>query len=98
MVWTEYGAHIIMYTRDVGDFIFTGSKGAEAVMIEELSRVEYPDKLFTTLTSYGKRTLFDTLIDAYFTRSVNNYRSGILKDYKSEHEITIYDNELKNFF
>lgn len=98
MVWTEYGAHIIMYTRDVGDFIFTGSKDAEAVMIEELSRAEYPDKLFTTLTSYGKRTLFDTLIDAYFTRSVNNYRSGILKDYKSEHEITIYDNELKNFF
>jgi len=97
LVWSEYGAHIIMYTRDVGEFIYTGAAGMESSVIELLKK-DYGNTLFATLTSYGKRTLFDTLVDAYFARSYTNYRSYVLNDYKSEHQITVITSEFKNFF
>ena len=97
LVWTDYGAHIIMYTRDVADFIFTGVAGMENDSIE-LLRSNYGDTLFATLTSYGNRTCFDTLVDSYFNRNYSNYRTGILNDYKHNHQITIVSSELKNFF
>lgn len=87
LVWTEYGAHIIMYTRDVSDFIFTASAGTEK---------DYNDKLFATLTSYGKRTLFSTLIDNY-NRDYSKYREKKLNEYKQEHTVTIIDSEFKDF-
>ncbi len=96
LVWTEYGAHIIMYTRDVSEFIFTGVKGMENQSVEMLKN-NYADTLFATLTSYGQRTMFDTLVDAYFSRSYTNYRNYLLNDYKSEHQVTIIDSEFKNF-
>lgn len=96
LVWTEYGAHIIMYTRDLADFIYTGASGMEGSVIEVL-KGNYADTLFAPLTSYGNRTCFDTLVDSYFTRSYSNYRSFILNDYKNEHQITIINSEFKNF-
>ena len=96
LVWSEYGAHIIMYTRDVSEFVFTGVNGLESSSIE-LLKTDYANTLFATLTSYGKRTLFDTLVDTYFNRSYTNYRGYLLKDYKNEHQITIVSSELKNF-
>lgn len=74
LVWTEYGAHIIMYTRDVSEFIYTGVKGMESQSVEMLKN-NYADTLFATLTAYGQRTMFDTLVDAYFSRSYTNYRN-----------------------
>ena len=96
LVWTEFGAHIIMYTRDVSEFIYTGAAGMESSSISLLEQ-NYGDTLFATLTSYGTRTLFHTLVDAYFKRENNNYRSNILKDYKNEHQITVVTSEFKNF-
>lgn len=89
LVWSEYGAHIIMYTRDISEFIYTG-------IAESLSS-NYADTLFASLTSYGKRTKFDTLVDSYFTRDYSNYRTLKLKEYKNEHKITIVDSEFKKF-
>ena len=51
LVWTDYGAHIIMYTRDVADFIYTGAAGLDATA--KLFELNYADSLFSTLTSYG---------------------------------------------
>lgn len=98
LVWTEYGAHIIMYTRDVSDFIFTGVPGQnkEEESINLLQQY-YEQKLFAPLTSYGKRTLFDTLVDTCCTRNVSTKRANMLKDYKHEHEITMIKSEFKNF-
>ncbi|MCQ2382252.1 MAG: hypothetical protein MJ060_00185 [Clostridia bacterium] len=96
LVWTEYGAHIIMYTRDVADFIFTGVKGLEDTSINLLKN-NYADTLFATLTSYGQRTMFDTLVDTYFTRSYANYRNYLLNDYRNEHQITVVNSEFKDF-
>jgi len=96
LVWTEYGAHIIMYTRDVSDFIYTGVKGLEKESIE-LLKMNYDDTLFATLTSYGQRTLFNTIIVSYFTRNVSKHQTNILNDYRHEHQITIVNSEFKNF-
>ena len=96
LVWTEYGAHIIMYTRDVSDFIYTGVAGMEDSSIE-LLKTNYADTLFASLTAYGTRTLFDTLVDAYFTRNYSNYRTYLLNDYKNEHQVTIVTSEFKKF-
>lgn len=99
LVWTEYGAHIIMYTRDIADFIYTGVAGQEDSSIE-LLKTNYADTLFATLTSYGNRTIFHTLLDSFFTTrdsDYSNHRTGILNEYKKEHTITIYDGEFASF-
>ena len=85
-----------MYTRDVADFIFTGVKGLEDTSINLLKN-NYADTLFATLTSYGQRTMFDTLVDTYFTRSYANYRNYLLNDYRNEHQITVVNSEFKDF-
>ena len=89
IVWGEYGAHIIMYTRDVADFIYTG----DVTMLD----LEYEKTLYATQTAYGNKTRFDALA-ANFSRSYSSYQMHLLNDFKSTHAITIYDNELKNFF
>ena len=96
LVWTDYGAHIIMYTRDVADFVFTGVTGLENSSIE-LLKMNYADTLFATLTSYGNRTAFDTLVDTYFTRNYNNYQTLMINDYRDEHKVTIVNSEFKDF-
>ena len=96
LVWTDYGAHIIMYTRNVADFIYTGVTGLEKESIE-LLKVNYADTLFATLTAYGNRTLFNTLVDSSFTRNVSNHQTAIINDYRQDHEVTIYNSEFKNF-
>ena len=96
LVWTDYGAHIIMYTRNVADFVYTGVTGLEKESIE-LLKSNYADTLFATLTAYGNRTLFNTLVDSYFTRNVNKHQTAIINDYRHEHEVTIIQSEFKNF-
>ena len=89
IVWGEYGAHIIMYTRDVADFIYTG----DAAMLD----LEYEKTLYATQTAYGNKTRFDALV-GNFSRNYSSYQTHLLNDFKSTHAVTIYDNELKNFF
>ncbi len=96
LVWTDYGAHIIMYTRDVADFVYTGVAGLEDSSIE-LLKMNYADTLFATLTSYGNRTAFDTLVDTYFARNYSNYQNLMINDYRDEHKVTIINSEFKDF-
>ena len=87
LVWSEYGAHIIMYTRDVSDFIYSG------VTVEQ----DYGKTLFATLTSYGNRTMFDFLVDTYGARDYNKFRNAKLNEFKHEHEVSITKDEFKDF-
>ena len=96
LVWTDYGAHIIMYTRNVADFIYTGVTGLEKESIE-LLKSNYADTLFATLTAYGNRTLFNTLVDSSFTRNVSKHQTAIINDYRHNHEVTIIESEFKDF-
>lgn len=95
LVWTDYGAHIIMYTRNVSDFVYTGAVGVDSTL--NLFELNYADTLFETLTSYGNRTLFDSLVDAYFTRNVSDHQNHRINDYRQDHEITIITSEFKKF-
>ena len=88
LVWTEHGAHIIMYTRDLAEFVWTG----DASMLDSA----YGDTLFATMTAYGNQTRFDTVAEK-FTRSYSNYQAHILADFKSTHTITITQSEFKKF-
>lgn len=88
LVWTEHGAHIIMYTRDLAEIIWTG----DASMLDSY----YGDTLFATMTAYGNQTRFDTLAEK-FTRSYSSYQAHLLADYKSEYTITIVQSEFKDF-
>ncbi|MBQ7973520.1 MAG: hypothetical protein IJ295_01015 [Clostridia bacterium] len=92
LVWTDYGAHIIMYTRDLADFIYTGNIDT----VDEVGLAQ-ADALFATLTAYGNRTLFDTLVDADPKRDYNKYQSDRLNDYRKDHEVTIINSEFKGF-
>ena len=96
LVWTDYGAHIIMYTRNVADFVYTSSADPKTAI--KSVGINYANSLFATLTAYGNRTRFDTLVDSYFTRSYTNYRNGLLNDYKMDHKVTIVSSEFKTFF
>ncbi len=89
LVWSEYGAHIIMYTRNVSDFIYTSLGDVKQ---------NYEKTLFATLTSYGQRTMFDTMVDSYGSRSYSDYRNAKLKEYKHENQVTLVQSELKSFF
>ena len=54
LVWSQFGAHIIMYTRNVSDFIFSN----HISLLEQ----EYHNFLFATQTSYGNQTFFDSIV------------------------------------
>ena len=89
IVWSDYGAHIIMYTRDISEFIWTQS--------ETMLALSYGDTLFAPLTAYGNQTQFDALA-TNFTRSYNSYRLHLLADYKHDHTVNMVQSEFKNFF
>ena len=55
LVWSQFGAHIIMYTRPVSEFVFSNS----LTMLQTDMR-EY---LFRTQTSYGTKTFFDSILE-----------------------------------
>lgn len=88
LVWGEYGAHIIMYTRDVAEFIWTGD--------ETMLARDYGNTLFAPLTAYGNKTKFDVLAESH-TRSYSNYESALLREFKNANQITINKDYFKNF-
>lgn len=89
IVWGEYGAHIIMYTRDVAEFVWTG----EATTLDR----DYGKTLFASLTAYGNQTKFDVLAESH-TRNYSNYEATLLREFKSANQITINKDYFKNFF
>ena len=83
LVWTDFGAHIIMYTRHLPDFIFTNTL---ATLNRDIA------KYFSrqTLTSYGTRTFFDLSLERITRPAFNRFEQQLLGDWKSENTITIY--------
>jgi hypothetical protein len=86
IVWGEYGAHIIMYTRDIADFIYTNST--------ELIGTYFDDTLFAPQTSYGNKTIFDVLIENNLKRSFTNYEAQAIKDYKTKLQKKLVNDKL----
>jgi hypothetical protein len=87
IVWGQYGAHIIMYTRDLGDFIYTGTD-------YELNTT-YANTLFAPQTAYGNKTIFDTLLS---TASYTNYEKALIAQYKMDKKIEINKSVYKNLY
>jgi parvulin-like peptidyl-prolyl isomerase len=91
IVWGEYGAHIIMYTRDVSDFIYTSPIGTAESSID----FDYEKSLFAPMTSYGEKTRFDALVEGLH-RNYTNYEKALLNDFKAGRELTIYKGSFKD--
>jgi hypothetical protein len=87
IVWGTYGAHIIMYTRDLSDFIYAGSDYA--------LNTTYANTLFAPQTAYGNKTIFDTLLS---TSNYTNYERALINQYKANKNIEINKNVYKNLY
>ena len=88
LVWTDYGAHIIMYTRNISDFIYTNTSA--------LIDATYHHFLHSTQTSYGNKTYFDAAVERITRPSYDRYEQNLLTMYKSEHTITTYKSRYKD--
>jgi hypothetical protein len=88
LVWTDYGAHIIMYTRDIADFVFTNS----ATLLDDT----YENFLFAPTTSYGEKTYFDTAVESITRPEYARYEQQIIADYKGENKVTLYKSKYKD--
>jgi hypothetical protein len=74
LVWTEHGAHIIVYTRNISDFIFTNTAG----MLDQ--SLEY--FLHSTQTSYGNKTYFDAAVERLTRPAYGRWEQQLLIDFK----------------
>lgn len=84
IVMTEYGAHIIMYTRPLSDFIYTSTV--------ETDYYGYQKYLFAPLTSYGDsfggqvaaKTYFDSIVDKLNKPAYEKYEKSIISTFKQK--------------
>ncbi|MCL2569571.1 MAG: hypothetical protein FWE16_00005 [Firmicutes bacterium] len=76
LVWTEFGAHIIMYTRPLSEFIFSNSL---TMLTEQRDRF-----LFATQTSYGNQTTFDTILQGLSRRTYQSAEDSIISTFKQQ--------------
>ena len=88
LVWTDFGAHIIMYTRNIHDFIYTNTTS----MLE----TSYQQFLHATQTSYGNKTIFDGLVERLSKPAYNQYEQQLLDVFKGENKITLLKKNYKN--
>jgi len=88
LVWTSFGAHIIMYTRNLHDFIYTNSRS-------ELES-SYQQFLHATQTSYGNKTAFDTIVERLTKPAYGQYEQQLLDVYKGGNEIKLFKYNYKN--
>ncbi|MCL2756318.1 MAG: hypothetical protein FWE45_04690 [Firmicutes bacterium] len=88
VVWSDFGAHIIMYTRDVSDFVFSNSE-------TRLSQT-YQNFLFQTQTSYGNKTFFDAIVEQLTRSEYQDAENGVLATFKGQHTITINPRNFRN--
>jgi|GEM_PF-2183664 len=89
LVWTDYGAHIIMYTRNVTDILFHNP----IVSITENNVREYMHK---TWTSYGNKTYFDASVETVQRPQYAQYEEQLLRDYKSGKTVVLERGAYKN--
>ena len=88
-----------MYTRKVSEFVYTYNVDPQD-KTTALNDFEgnYDNILFSTITSYGQRTLFDTLIDNhYMPLDSSSYRTSKINEYKQAHQPTIVKSVFKDF-
>jgi hypothetical protein len=97
LVWTDFGAHIIMYTRNIRDFIVTRDVNEflpnPSVLIEE--------HLFSTLNSYGNtltpKTHFDKIVTDQLSRpNYATFERSLLAREKSDMKIRINKAQFKD--
>ena len=75
LVWSDYGVHIIMYTRNISDFVYTNS----LTMLD----TAFGKTLFATQTAYGNKTAFDTIVENLNKPSYDNYETALVNNYKA---------------
>jgi|GEM_PF-2554969 len=77
LVWTDFGAHIIMYTRPVSDFIFSND--------ESRLNQTYHNFLFATQTSYSNngQTFFDSILENITRSDFSDAEAAVLGTFKS---------------
>jgi len=88
LVWTDYGAHIIMYTRNVTDILFTGNLDEVDDAVDQY--------LHKTFTSYGNKTYFDAMVETITKPAYNDYETNLVQDYKIGKTINLYKEHYKN--
>lgn len=108
LVMTDYGAHIIMYTRPLRDFISTSTS---------LTNNNYEQYLYGTENSYGTlfngaptpaKTYFDSIADKLTKPAYTSYEQSIIATYKQQksddgkdsllHIVTTYIGNYKDLF
>jgi hypothetical protein len=90
LVWTDFGAHIIMYTRNIHDFVFTNTA-------DNMAR-DFRGLLHATHTSYGNKTTFDAIIEQLKKPSFENFENGLVTEFKRQNQVTIRRGNFKDLF
>ena len=77
LVWTDHGAHIIMYTRPVSTMVF---HNASSMLVNS----ELDPFLFARQTSYGNKLFFDTIIDSLSRHEYARAEEAVLNRFKQD--------------
>jgi hypothetical protein len=91
LVWTDYGAHIIMYTRNISDFIFTNTADMIGANLETFMNA--------TFTSYGNKTYFDAAVERVTRPTYSAYEQNLIADYRAVNKTKLWKdryNDLTN--
>ena len=82
VVWSDFGAHIIMYTRNVSDMIFSSAPTSfTTALIDQF--------MFQTQTSFGNKTFFDAIVDEMSRTEFSRAQNNILAAFKLDEDTSI---------
>ncbi|MCL2228634.1 MAG: hypothetical protein FWC00_02265 [Firmicutes bacterium] len=84
LVWTDFGVHIVMYTRNISDFIFTNDR----IFLNNAANLEH--YLHSTRTSYGNMTFFDAIIQRITRNAYETWERNAVARMREEHQVTIW--------
>ena len=94
LVWSDFGAHIIMYTRPVSHFVFSNS----ATMLMS-DAIEY---MFRTQTSYSDtgRTFFDTILEGINRSEFAIAERALINTFRQDpnHGVTIFTSRFSDLW
>jgi hypothetical protein len=92
IVWSEHGAHIIMYTKNLSEYVYSGTASDINKNANEF--------LNQNTVSYHNKTLFDTILAEITLGDYSDYERGIVTKFKLNlakkgESITIYNGNIK---
>lgn len=93
IVWSQFGAHIIMYTRDISDFIFSNS---ESMLMQNYERF-----LHATRTSYCDKTFFDALVEQITRPDYQMAEDAMINTFKQQlgrNGITVFERTFRDMW